>query len=226
VDLLDLLDGPPVPNEDINHDRDKDIVDDTSMYEADDEKRSNSISPTKNASSKSVFQGQCNCFNFFDVRLMIFVATRDLITRRQIERTLEDYQADLFKNLNGLLENIEARVVLGFSKAHSSLQITAPSETTHPDTMLQIEATFADDDQHQVDEKEQEQKAEQEKIFARPPHDKLFFPCGFNDCIYCSIRSLCESTLHKLDKEVDSLISSYSTIPEGDEADGEVKNQS
>eukprot|EP00475_Leptophrys_vorax_P036227 TRINITY_DN6081_c0_g1_i3.p1 TRINITY_DN6081_c0_g1~~TRINITY_DN6081_c0_g1_i3.p1 ORF type:complete len:284 (+),score=81.65 TRINITY_DN6081_c0_g1_i3:275-1126(+) len=182
VDLLDLLDGPPVPNEEIHHD--SEMKDDASILDPEDEKRATSLSPTKPLTSST----------------RTIVQIPNATTRRQVERTLEDYQFDLFKNLNELLENIEARIVLGFSKLHSAQPpaISAYSPSSLP---------------NEKDQKE-ENAVVQDLVFVRPPHDKLFYPCGFQDCVYCSIRSLCESSLHKLDSEVDSLVRNFSAQPE------------
>jgi len=36
----------------------------------------------------------------------------------------------------------------------------------------------------------------------RPPHDPAFYPCGFSDCVYCTIRNAAAKTMADAQKQL------------------------
>lgn len=45
----------------------------------------------------------------------------------------------------------------------------------------------------------------QSGIGFRPPHDAIFYPCGYHDCMFCHLRRLCEEASERIDRELGTL---------------------
>jgi len=55
------------------------------------------------------------------------------------------------------------------------------------------------------------QEEKQGKVL-RPPHDPSFYPCGFDDCFYCSVHELCDAALERFQRDFEDMMKEYEEI--------------
>jgi hypothetical protein len=119
-------------------------------------------------------------------------ALKEILSQRpsRMEKTVLDFQTELFESIGKEIDVIEATISSSFNYYQKDSAIRrniGPLRGASQESLseLRFSGSF------------------------RPPHDKLFYPCGFSDCIYCEMRQLCDSAFLKLEREVEILAEKF-----------------
>jgi hypothetical protein len=125
-------------------------------------------------------------------------ALKEILAQRpsKMEKTAEDFQSELFESIKKEVEMIEMAITASFSY----YQKESASQRLE---LLQRESNEFGEDEI----------SSKKKLF-RPPHDKLFYPCGYTDCIYCEMRKVCDSAFLKLEQDVENLVKKFNSESE------------